>query len=120
MNVHHLALRADDVATLVAFYRELFGLRVAREREGSVWLVGDGDAVLMIERRGEGEPAIPAASHELIALRVDRAGRDAFRARCREQHVAIEHETEHTTYVRDPEGRRVAVSTHPLLAPGRP
>ena len=54
---------------------------------------------------------------ELVAWQVDAQDRAAVRARLAAEGVPIEHETEHTTYFRDPDGRRVAVSTYPLPVP---
>lgn len=112
-SLHHLALRTHDVERLVAFYREWFGLPEARDaRPRSVWLGLDG-AVVMIERAEASEPRIAQGSLDLIALRVSADERVALRARLLAA-GALEAETEHTLYFRDPDGRRVGVSTYPL------
>lgn len=109
MHVHHVAFRTRDLPRLARFYEEALGLRRVREQPGySVWLAL-GDAVLMLERADAGEPAPPPGGRDLLAFRVTEAERTAIRAR-----VAVEGETAHTTYFRDPDGRRIAVSTHPL------
>jgi catechol 2,3-dioxygenase-like lactoylglutathione lyase family enzyme len=109
MAIHHLALRTRDVDRLLAFYQQWFGLAVVRDmRPRSVWL-GLGAGVLMIELADEKEPAIALGSLELVAFRVTVEERQALRAR-----VPLEAETEHTLYFRDPDGRRVAVSSYPL------
>lgn len=114
MRVHHVALRTRDLPRAERFWTELFGLAVARrDAARAVWLDLDG-AVLMLERAEPNEPVVPAGSMDFFALRVSPAAREAFNARCAAMGVAIEHETAHTTYVRDPDGRRVGVSTHPL------
>lgn len=114
MRVHHVALRTRDLARAERFWVELFGLAVLRrDAERAVWLDLDG-AVLMLERAAPGEPGVPAGSMDFFALRVSPEARAGFVARCAAAGVAIEHETAHTTYVRDPDGRRVGVSTHPL------
>ncbi|MGH7293617.1 MAG: VOC family protein [Polyangiaceae bacterium] len=109
MRIHHVALRTHDVARLERFYAGLLGLAVLRrdEARGSVWLDAAG-AVVMIERALPGEPAIPAGSMELVAFAVE--DREAWRARI----PAVEAETAHTLYFRDPDGRRVAASDYPL------
>jgi catechol 2,3-dioxygenase-like lactoylglutathione lyase family enzyme len=114
MRVHHVALRVRDLAAAERFWVGLFGLSV-RRRDGAraLWL-GLDDAVLMLERAEAAEPAVPTGAMDFFALRVDAAGRAGFVARCAAMGVAVEHETAHTTYVRDPDGRRVGVSTHPL------
>lgn len=110
--LHHLALRSADVDALVAFYRDVLGLRVQRdERPRSVWLGLGGDAVLMVEARKPGEPAPDASCLEMFALRVDETTRQAVAARARTL-GCHDGETSFTTYLRDPEGRRVGVSTY--------
>jgi catechol 2,3-dioxygenase-like lactoylglutathione lyase family enzyme len=109
--LHHLALRTRDVDRLLAFYREWFGLAIVRDaRPRSVWLAL-GDGVLMIEQADADEPTVPSGSRELSALRVTVEEREALRAKLGD---ALEAATEHTLYFRDPDGRRVAVSSYPL------
>ncbi len=113
-SLHHLALRTRDVAALAAFYRAVLDLSVARETPGySVWLALDG-AVLMVEMRDADEPSVAADTRELVAFRVTPEERDAVRTRLAARGVSLDGETAHTTYFRDPDGRRVAVSTYPL------
>lgn len=111
MRVHHIALRTRDLPRAERFWVELFGLAVLRrDGERAVWLDLDG-AILMLERAAQGEPAPPPEGMDFFALATDAPGRAAFVARCAAGGVAIEHETAFTTYVRDPDGRRVGVST---------
>jgi glyoxylase I family protein len=106
VRIHHVALRTTDLPRLERFYGDVLGFAVLRrdEARGSVWLEA-GDAVLMLERAGPGEPAVPPGSMELVAFAVD--DKEPWRAR-----VAAEAETAHTLYFRDPDGRRVAVSSY--------
>lgn len=112
--LHHLALRTHDVDGLLAFYLRWFGLAVQRDtRPRSVWLQLQPSAVLMIELADPDEPGVPAHSRELFAVSIS----TAERARLREELVAaglLEAETEHTLYFRDPDGRRVGLSSYPL------
>jgi catechol 2,3-dioxygenase-like lactoylglutathione lyase family enzyme len=112
--LHHLALRAADVEATVSFYKQLLGLGELRsERPRSVWLgLGDG-AILMVEARSTGEPAISPGSLELAAFRVDDERKGAIRAFALER-GCFDGETAYTVYLRDPDGRRVGVSTYPL------
>jgi catechol 2,3-dioxygenase-like lactoylglutathione lyase family enzyme len=112
--LHHLAFRTQEVARLSAFYEHWLGLARVRESERSVWLALDG-GVLMIERAEPHEPAPPAGSLELFAVRFGVHERAGLRARLAEAGM-LEAETAHTVYFRDPDGRRVAASSHPLTA----
>jgi catechol 2,3-dioxygenase-like lactoylglutathione lyase family enzyme len=114
LELHHLAFRTSDVASLAAFYRDVFGFDVVRESlPASLWLGLGGDAVLMIEARADGESPPAAGSMELVALRAD----ESVRARIREKALerdCFDGETRSTVYLRDPDGRRVGVSTYDL------
>jgi hypothetical protein len=68
----------------------------------------------MLERATDDEVLARAGTRELIAFAVDDRG--AWRARLMGAGVTIEAETEHSLYFRDPDGRRLAVSTYPLTA----
>jgi catechol 2,3-dioxygenase-like lactoylglutathione lyase family enzyme len=116
LEVHHLAIRTHEVAATATFYKDVLGLiELHRRGTDSVWLALSDATVLMVERRAAGEPAIPAGSMDLIAFRVSDARkaeiRDAVKAR-----GCFDGETAHTVYFRDPDGRRVGVSTHPLAS----
>ena len=108
MLIHHIALRTTDLPRLERFYRDVlaFAVLCRDDARGSVWLEA-GRAVLMLERAEPGEPAIPAGSGELVAFAVD--DKEPWRSR-----VAVEAETAHTLYFRDPDGRRLAVSSYVL------
>ena len=114
MRVHHLALRTADLARLERFYVEALGLAVIRRQDGgrSVWLDAGG-AIVMLERRDEGEPGIPAGSKELVAFTVAPETRALCIERLGRAGVPVEASTEFSLYVRDPDGRRVGVSSYP-------
>jgi len=114
MHVHHIALRTGDVEGLAAFYRDVLGLEAVLDRRPrSVWLALDERSVLMIEAKEPGEPPVPPRSMELVAFAVDEAARDTIREEARRR-GCLDGETAFTVYLRDPDGRRVGVSTHPL------
>ena len=112
--IHHVALRADDVEETAAFYRKLFGLVVVSDqRPRSLWLRLDDRSVLMIEAREPGEPPVSDGAKDMFALAVDEDTRKrileyASAAGC------LDGQTEHTVYLRDPDGRRVGASTYVL------
>jgi catechol 2,3-dioxygenase-like lactoylglutathione lyase family enzyme len=114
LRLHHIAIRVADVDRMSEFYAAMLGIGIVRDqRPRSVWLgLGDG-AVLMIEGRGAGEPAVPPGSLDLVAFRVSPTGKAAVREQARAR-GCFDGETEHTVYLRDPEGRRIGVSTFPL------
>jgi len=111
MRLHHLALRCPDVARTERFYTEILGFSRVREQPGySVWLAA-GDVMLMLERADPAEPPIPAGSMEMVAFADDGRG-EQVRDRLAGAGVPIEAETDWTFYVRDPDGRRVAISRY--------
>jgi glyoxylase I family protein len=122
MPVHHLAVLASDLAASERFYCELFGLSVLRRwhhddgRHRSTWLALGPGAFLALERATPGStPRDDAAvGWHFVAFTVTAAERAHFRERASELGISIERETEHTTYVRDPDGALVGVSTYPL------
>jgi catechol 2,3-dioxygenase-like lactoylglutathione lyase family enzyme len=114
LTIHHLALRTADVDRLERFYVGVLGLAVVRRdaARGSVWL-RVGSSVLMLERAAPGEPGVVAGTRELLAFAVDQP--QTWRTRLAHSGITIEAQTEYTLYFRDPDGRRIAVSTYPLF-----
>jgi catechol-2,3-dioxygenase len=112
--LHHLALRTRELERLEEFYVGVLMLRVLRRDgpRGSVWL-GAGSVVLMLERASVEEPAVPAGSLDLVAFTASDTPLASWRAHLESAGVAVEGATEHTLYFRDPDGRRIGVSTFP-------
>jgi catechol 2,3-dioxygenase-like lactoylglutathione lyase family enzyme len=110
MRVHHIAFRTLDLGRLEKFYVETLGLVVkARHDDRSLWLE-IGEATLMLEHADEDEPKIPPGSMEFLAFTIFGQEKKAWRARLDQAGVVIEHETDFTMYVRDPDGRRIGLS----------
>lgn len=109
VRVHHVAFRTDDLPALERFYAGVLNLPVLRRNEErSLWLDAGG-AILMLEKRDEGEPTVPAGSKELVAFAVSKAVIERLEA----ERVPIEARTAYTLYVRDPDGRRIGLSSYP-------
>ncbi len=114
MKIHHIAFRVADLQVSTDFYRDILAFPVRREdRPRSVWLEIDDESVLMLETRTDGESSVPEGSMELVAFRVDRATKERIRDLCCRL-GCFDGETEHTIYLRDPDGRRIGISTYPL------
>ena len=114
MRIHHLAFRTGDLARLEAFYVEALGLAVIRRNEArSVWLDAGGTLV-MLEQRDEDEAPV-APSQELVAFAVAPDTRAIVVGRLAAAGLALEARTEFTLYVRDPDGRRIGLSSYPVL-----
>lgn len=114
MELHHLAFRTSDVASLAAFYQDVFGFEVVRESlPASLWLALGGNAVLMIEARVGDERPLASGSMELVAFRADERTRSVIRDKALERDC-FDGETPFTVYLRDPDGRRIGVSTYDL------
>lgn len=120
-SLHHVALGSRDVAALAGFYRSLLGTEERRrnldERGAlrSVWLDLSG-VLLMIERA---EPGVERPRVEgvglgafLLAFRADSAGRRAFEERAARLGAEVESRSQYTSYLRDPDGNRIAVSEY--------
>jgi catechol 2,3-dioxygenase-like lactoylglutathione lyase family enzyme len=120
--LHHLALRTRDVERAAVFYRDVLGLRERKRVAGAggalraVWLDA-GPVVVMIELAAPDEPPEPAGSMGLLAFAVDAGERETYRERFARAGAAVEAETPHTLYARDPDGRRVGVSSYPFESP---
>ena len=121
--LHHLALGARDPDRLASFYRDVLGLPELQrhhdaEQLRSVWLAL-GTGALMIER-------IPVDSEHtthqgtapglfLLAVAIPEAERTAWTARLEAAGCSVDSSTSaFTSYTRDPEGNRVAVSFYPI------
>ncbi len=114
MTVHHLAFRTQMVERLVSFYVREIGFEVVQTSEHSPWLKRKTGAVLMIEQASEDEVGPLPDGLDFIAWQVDAAAYTRARARW-EAAGELEACTVHTLYRRDPDGRRVGLSFHPLL-----
>jgi catechol 2,3-dioxygenase-like lactoylglutathione lyase family enzyme len=114
VRIHHIAMRTGDLARLERFYVGVLGLSLLRrdDARGSVWLDAGG-SIVMLEHADAGEPRPPPGSKDLVAFAIDDADDTGiWRERLRAAGVAIEAETPHTLYFRDPDERRVAVSAY--------
>lgn len=122
MNVlHHLGLGTRDVERLARFYIDVLQLReVTRHLHAdgalrSVWL-DLGGSVLMIEPTEEPPRAVVGvgAGPFLLAIAIAAERRAEFEARVERAGCVVESRTEWTTYTRDPDGNRIALSAYPL------
>ncbi|MBI5495772.1 MAG: VOC family protein [Deltaproteobacteria bacterium] len=124
--LHHVALGARDVERVVAFYRDVLGFTEQQRHfrdDGSlrsVWLDLGAGAALMVEHTDEAPHRVwgVGAGPFLIAVRVDQAERARLEAALEAAGAPVEGRTDHTSYARDPEGNRVAISHHPLMGRG--
>ena len=115
------------------FYERALGLRRYRTHHDSsgalrsIWLAmaedGPGAGVLMIERTEDcatfsAAPAVAGQGVErgwfLLAFSVATSERTQLERRIESAGSRIEHRTEHSSYARDPEGNRFAISDFPL------
>lgn len=122
--LHHIALGARDVERVAAFYREVLGLPEQQRHladDGSlrsVWLQLSAEATLMIEKtdRHQNPPpfGVTPPGPFLLAFRIDESELRAFEARLVAEGSPIEGRTAHSSYARDPEGNRIAISFYPL------
>jgi catechol-2,3-dioxygenase len=118
--LHHLALGTRDVEGLAQFYRDVLELRELeryRHADGSlrsVWL-DLGGSVLMIEQSQEPPRRVQGigAGPFLIALAATREEQPRLEAKLASAGSPIESRSEWTSYARDPDGNRIALSAYP-------
>lgn len=118
--LHHIALGARDVERVAAFYRDVFEFGELTRHEmpdgalRSVWLRA-GPVILMVEYTEATRPRVEGvgAGPFLLAVSVAPDERAALEARLEAAGSAIEDRTGFTSYARDPEGHRVAISHWP-------
>jgi glyoxylase I family protein len=119
--LHHLALGTRDVARLAHFYTDVLELReVTRHLHAdgslrSVWL-DLGGSLLMIEQTDEPPRTVTGvgAGPFLVAVAVSAEERAAFEAKLALAGGVVESRTEFTSYARDTDGNRIALSAYPL------
>lgn len=119
-SLHHVAVGTRDVEALASFYARLLETReLTRHRDAaglrSIWLELAG-ALLMIERSSGAASRVEGVGLGafLLAFRADAAGRRAFEERAEGLGAKIESRSDFTSYLRDPDGNRIAVSEYEL------
>lgn len=124
--VHHLALKVRDLGAAERFFVDVLGLPVRTRHDDehgearAVWLALGAGAFLALERATEPGPTRDpaAAGWHSVALGIDVADRETWRTRLSAHGHPITKETAYTLYVRGPEGAEIALSHHPVPAPG--
>lgn len=130
VQLHHVALGAEDVRLVAEFYSQAFDLPTVKEHlydDGalrSIWLK-TGDTLLMIEHVADERASEPDGEHPrwvrhlgrgpfLLAFSVSPSEAFEVEERLISLGAVIESRTEHSAYARDPEGNRIAISHFPL------
>jgi catechol-2,3-dioxygenase len=107
------------------FYREALELaEVDRHLDDSgvlrsVWLQLGGGTLLMVERSEAGRGRVDGvgAGLFLLALHIEPAERAPLERRLAAHGAPIESRSAYSSYARDPEGNRIAISHYPAPAP---
>lgn len=127
--VHHVAIQVRDLPACERFYRDVLGLPFLRRwplAEGpgdrSVWLDLGQQSFLALELVTALQPCeiFPSDTQPgffVLALRIGREERAAWRQRLAQMDVAIYRESSYTLYLKDPEGNRIGLSHFPELKP---
>ena len=116
MKVHHLAVCVADLARAETFYAGFLGLEVVRRQEGrSIWFGLDEGAFLAVELATAAAPrrVDESPGWHCLALSIDKAERETWRARAAAAGHPVERESPYTLYLRDPDGNLVALSHYP-------
>lgn len=120
-SLHHVALGTRRVAELAEFYCKLLQTSELTRHTTetgelrSIWLNLSG-TLLMIERTESAEPRARVngvgPGPFLLAFRADSTGRRAFEERAARLGAEVESRSEYSSYLRDPDGNRIAVSEY--------
>jgi catechol 2,3-dioxygenase-like lactoylglutathione lyase family enzyme len=117
-SLHHVAVGTRDVEALARFYQHLLQTPERRRQSDaaglrSIWLDLSG-TLLMIERSEAATAPVEGVGLGafLLAFRADAAGRREFEQRARELGVNVESRSPFTSYLRDLDGNRIAVSEY--------
>ena len=118
--LHHIALGAVDVNGVAEFYRDVLGFEELDRHDDasgelrSIWLDAGG-VTLMVERTSERRERVEGvgAGPFLLAISVEPDERAQIEDRLSAAGAEVEERTEHSSYARDPEGNRIAISHHP-------
>lgn len=120
MRVHHLAIAVLDLQRSEAFYRGVLSLPELRRHHRpdgslrSIWLaLGDGAFLALEEVEGGAARTDASPGLHCLALFVTPDERERWRERLGRAGVPVERESEHTLYVRDPDGVLVGLSHYP-------
>jgi len=122
--LHHVAVGTRDVEGLARFYCGLLQTaELKRHNDGhglrSIWLDLSG-TLLMIERSEAaavgGHVADVGLGPFLLAFRADAAERRAFEDRALGLGVEVESRSQFTSYLRDVDGNRIAVSEYEVTS----
>jgi catechol 2,3-dioxygenase-like lactoylglutathione lyase family enzyme len=125
-SLHHIAVGTGDVEGLARFYRQLLATDERRrhwDERGelrSIWLDLSG-TLLMIERvSADAEPRGPVTGVGLgaflLAFRAPAGERVEFEARAAALGAVVESRSAYTSYLRDPDGNRIAISDYEVSA----
>lgn len=123
MNVHHIALKVEDLQRCERFYAGFLGLaKIAdqKDEKGSsraAWFDMNG-AILMLERvESEAKRADNTPGWHLMALRIRANEREGWKERLKEAGIKITGESRHSIYFTDPENNPLAFSHYPEGGP---
>jgi glyoxylase I family protein len=120
-SLHHVAVGTAEVEALASFYAQLLQATERRRQLDdagalrSIWLDLAG-ILLMIERaeRGAARPRVEGVGLGafLLAFRVRPSERRAFEQRAEALGAAVESRSTYSSYLRDPDGNRIALSEY--------
>jgi len=120
--VHHVAIKVRDLARAERFFVQTLGLALLRRwpapdgsGDRSLWLDLGAGAFLALEKTANAcEPsAADGPGLHLLALRIERAERQAWIDRLAGADVPLYQQTAFTIYCQDPEGNRIGLSHWP-------
>jgi catechol 2,3-dioxygenase-like lactoylglutathione lyase family enzyme len=119
--VHHIAVGTPEPEQLATFYAERLGLPIIARHSGddgqlrAAWLRA-GTTIVMFERTSAQRDEVVGIGRGpfLLAFAVTEEERANLERQLAEHGHAVESRTTYTSYFRDPDGNRFALSHYPV------
>jgi len=102
--IDHISIQVTDMARSVAFYENIFGLKVLNEdKENEIVRMGVTRIIVSLHRKP------PASIVDHFAIAIDDFNRDAVTAQLAKHGLTAEQNLDYGFFVRDPEGIPVQI-----------
>lgn len=104
VRIDHISRQVSDLATAIAFYRDVFGLSVLNEdKENKIARMGITNVIVSLHEKA------PTAIADHFAIAIENFDRDTVTAELAKRGLKTEENLDYGFFVRDPEGYPVQI-----------